>query len=160
MDWRTRFDVSVHMEYSGRVACSSGVLFENSIVCLVVFVCCCFCRISFSRLGVWFFWMPVFGVFVRSDCSELPFWFLFGEFDSGSGRTLAACLTHASRTESALRSDSSGERVSNTWVICPALWDKPGKLGLIPDRTTACMGCGGKLLRCGMGPRPISLLVG
>jgi hypothetical protein len=86
--------------------------------------------------------------------------FLFGEFDSGSGRTLAACLTHASRTESALRSDSSGERVSNTWVICPALWDKPGKLGLIPDRTTACMGCGGKLLRCGMGPRPISLLVG
>ena len=30
---------------------------------------------------------------------------------------------------------SSGERVSNTWVICPALRDKPGKLGLIPDRT-------------------------
>jgi hypothetical protein len=29
-------------------------LFENSIVCLVVFVCCCFCRTSFSRLGVWF----------------------------------------------------------------------------------------------------------
>jgi hypothetical protein len=28
---------------------------------------------------------------------------------------------------------SSGERVSNTWVICPALRDKPGKLGLIPD---------------------------
>lgn len=24
--------------------------------------------------------------------------FLFGEFDPGSGRTLAACLTHASRT--------------------------------------------------------------
>jgi len=23
---------------------------------------------------------------------------LFGEFDPGSGRTLAACLTHASRT--------------------------------------------------------------
>ena len=23
----------------------------------------------------------------------------FGEFDPGSGRTLAACLTHASRTE-------------------------------------------------------------
>jgi hypothetical protein len=86
--------------------------------------------------------------------------FLFGEFDSGSGRTLAACLTHASRTERPFRGYSSGERVSNTWVICPALRDKPGKLGLIPDRTTACMGCGGKLLRCGMGPRPISLLVG
>ena len=27
----------------------------------------------------------------------------------------------------------SGERVSNTWVTCPLLWDKPGKLGLIPD---------------------------
>jgi len=23
---------------------------------------------------------------------------IYGEFDSGSGRTLAACLTHASRT--------------------------------------------------------------
>ena len=59
----------------------------------------------------------------------------FGEFDPGSGRTLAACLTHASRTERPFRRYSSGERVSNTWVICPALWDKPGKLGLIPDRT-------------------------
>jgi hypothetical protein len=27
----------------------------------------------------------------------------------------------------------SGERVSNTWAICPALWDKPWKRGLIPD---------------------------
>jgi len=26
------------------------------------------------------------------------FYVLFGEFDPGSGRTLAACLTHASRT--------------------------------------------------------------
>ena len=34
--------------------------------------------------GFWFL-----GVFVL---------FLFGEFDPGSGRTLAACLTHASRT--------------------------------------------------------------
>ena len=23
--------------------------------------------------------------------------------------------------------------MSNTWVTCPSLWDKPGKLGLIPD---------------------------
>ena len=58
-----------------------------------------------------------------------------GEFDPGSGRTLAACLTHASRTERPLacKGYSSGERVSNTWVICLALWDKLGKLGLIPD---------------------------
>ena len=34
--------------------------------------------------------------------------------------------------------------MSNTWVICPALWDKPGKLGLIPDRTAHRMVCGGK----------------
>ena len=34
---------------------------------------------------------------------------------------------------------TSGERVSNTWVTCPLLWDKPGKLGLIPDRTMVWM---------------------
>ena len=39
----------------------------------------------------------------------------------------------------------SGERVSNTWVICPALRDKPGKLGLIPDMTPHRMVGGGKL---------------
>ncbi len=37
-----------------------------------------------------------------------------GEFDPGSGRTLAACLTHASRAERLFREYSSGERVSNT----------------------------------------------
>ena len=37
---------------------------------------------------------------------------LFGEFDPGSGQTLAACLIHASRTVF-LREDSGG-RVSNT----------------------------------------------
>ena len=36
------------------------------------------------------------------------------EFDPGSGRTLAACLTHASRTDSILRMRVSGARVSNT----------------------------------------------
>ena len=28
---------------------------------------------------------------------------------------------------------------TGTWVICPALWDKPGKLGLIPYRTALWM---------------------
>ena len=60
----------------------------------------------------------------------------YWEFDPGSGLTLAACLRHASRTkcpieiwmklESLLKdgmtkdldSALSGERVSNTWVIC------------------------------------------
>src|SRR6478672_6525742 len=83
-----------------------------------------------------------------------------GEFDPGSGRTLAACLTHASRAVRPLRGYTSGERVSNTWVTCLKLWDKPGKLGLIPDMTSCCMVWGGKFFRLGMGPRPISLLVG
>ena len=42
---------------------------------------------------------------------------LDGEFDPGSGRTLAACLTHASRARSNRwqhRGRPSGERVSNT----------------------------------------------
>ena len=53
----------------------------------------------------YFFCGPVLG-FLR---------FLCGGFDSGSGRTLAACLTHASRTGSTglLFGGESGERVSN-----------------------------------------------
>ena len=61
-------------------------------------------------------------------CTDFGFWLavcgwlgldllvLFGEFDPGSGRTLAACLTHASRTVkgSACWFWMSGERVSNT----------------------------------------------
>ena len=86
--------------------------------------------------------------------------FIVGEFDPGSGRTLAACLTHASRTLKHFRVWMSGERVSNTWVICPALWDKPWKRGLIPDRTHHRMVVCGKFRRCRMNPRPISLLVG
>jgi hypothetical protein len=85
---------------------------------------------------------------------------IYGEFDPGSGRTLAACLTHASRTMKLFRGWISGERVSNTWAICPALRDKPWKRGLIPDMTAWGILGGGKLLRCRMGPRPISLLVG
>ena len=83
-----------------------------------------------------------------------------GEFDPGSGRTLAACLTHASRAVRPFRGYTSGERVSNTWVTCPSLWDKPGKLGLIPDMTSHLHGGWWKVFRWGMGPRPISLLVG
>ena len=101
--------------------------------------------------------MPVFGVFLLGQaCSDsnsaraLVWGFLFGEFDSGSGRTLAACLTHASRTERPFRGYSSGERVSNTWVICPALWDKPGKLGLIPNTPCWLHGLVGESF-CGVG---------
>ncbi len=111
-----------------------------------------FYHVSFLDLVRFYFSGFVLKLFVSA--------FFVGEFDPGSGRTLAACLTHASRTERPLRGYSSGERVSNTWVICPGLWDKPGKLGLIPDMTSHRMVWGGKLLRFRMGPRPISLLVG
>ena len=41
--------------------------------------------------------------------------------------------------------------MSNTWVTCPLLWDKLGKLGLIPDMTACCMVGGGKLCPFGDG---------
>jgi hypothetical protein len=56
---------------------------------------------------------------------------LYGEFDPGSERTLAAWIRHASRTIPSNR--DSGERVSNTWVICPRDGDNLAKAGLIPD---------------------------
>ena len=47
------------------------------------------------RLVVWVLFVnSIVCLFVFYAC----FLFLFGEFDPGSGRTLAACLTHASRT--------------------------------------------------------------
>ena len=43
------------------------------------------------------------------------FLFVNGEFDPGSGRTLAACLNTASRNDEAVLAPwISGERVSNT----------------------------------------------
>ena len=75
----------------GLVVWGVWVLFVNSIVCLFVFYAC---FLSLSVFG-WDCWLSVvFGWFFWA----LTFLFLFGEFDPGSGRTLAACLTHASRT--------------------------------------------------------------
>ena len=56
------------------------------------------------------------------------------EFDPGSGRTLAARLTHASRTENieACFDILSGGRVSNTWVTCLWEWDSFWKRMVIP----------------------------
>ena len=81
----------------------------------------------------WFFW-------------ALTFLFLFGEFDPGSGRTLAACLIHASRTRAtgACTGQSSGERVSNTWVTCPSEGDNIRKRMLKPHRSFNRMVEGGK----------------
>ena len=89
----------------------SGVLFENSIVCLVVLLFVVFLLpvvgglpvFLFIRCGLFYhcqiFCLVLGQIFLIRI--HLAFWvglFLFGEFDSGSGRTLAACLTHASRT--------------------------------------------------------------
>ncbi len=70
------------------------------------------------------FLAPVRGLGVSVSCQGHLFFhdhlwvvvvlFFNGEFDPGSGRTLAACLTHASRAERPFRGYSSGERVSNT----------------------------------------------
>ncbi|GAT10193.1 uncharacterized protein RMCN_3326, partial [Mycolicibacterium novocastrense] len=53
---------------------------------------------------------------------------------------------------------SSGERVSNTWVICPALWDKPGKLGLIPNISFWSHGWEGKAFAVWDGPAAYQLV--
>ena len=85
---------------------------------------------------------------------------IYGEFDPGSGRTLAACLTHASRTVNPLRWGISGERVSNTWATCPRLWDNSKKLGLIPDMTADRMVWWWKDLSAGDGPAAYQLVGG
>ena len=60
------------------------------------------------------------------------------EFDPGSGRTLAACLTHASRTELCwmrlrlMKIKFSGGRVSNAWATCLTEGDNSWKRLLIP----------------------------
>ena len=100
---------------------SVGVLFENSIVCHVFYAMvpwaahgcvwffgACFvlvCLASVVGVGwghvVWFSGLFLIGSFV-------VLLVLFGEFDPGSGRTLAACLTHASRTVKGLVFAGSG----------------------------------------------------
>ena len=72
---------------------------------------------------------------------------LIWEFDPGSGWTLAACLTHASRTKHLIRFLSgmkilwlSGGRVSNAWVTCLIQGDNSWKRLLIPHKRTASHG--------------------
>ena len=73
---------------------------------------------------------------IRSSKDDLII--LYWEFDPGSGWTLAACLTHASRTEfygMRLRSNEvklSGGRVSNVWATCLSEGDNAEKSALIP----------------------------
>ena len=65
------------------------------------------------------------------------------EFDPGSGWTLAACLTHASRTKHFIWFSSemkilwlSGGRVSNAWITCLIQGDNSRKRLLIPHKRT------------------------
>ena len=98
------------------------MLFENSIVCHVFYAMALGLRVILVVCGFlgfvlfWFAWLSfvwgwvgpglVFWTVVLTVGSGWLFvvgWglvllVLFGEFDPGSGRTLAACLTHASRT--------------------------------------------------------------
>jgi hypothetical protein len=54
-----------------------------------------------------------------------------GEFDPGSGSTLAACLMHASRAGCSSE-HLRGGRVRNTWATCPEVGDSRGKPRVIP----------------------------
>ena len=81
-----------------RVGCRAW----GALVCLVLCVLIVFCFVS-SSLFFWELWDHAFA-----------FCFCNGEFDSGSGRTLAACLTHASRT---MKPSLLGGLVANGWVI-------------------------------------------
>src|SRR5258708_28276208 len=75
--------------------CRSVCLFlENSTVC----------RFVYDAMCLFVFGWFVVPMFVGADRpGSMPcgmvLSFFFGEFDPGSGRTLAACLTHASRTD-------------------------------------------------------------
>ena len=88
---------------------------------------------------------------------------IFREFDPGSGRTLAACLTHASRTMKfwrRLRSTEgwiSGGRVSNAWVTCLSEWNNIWKRRVIPHNVTGSHDPVTKgAIRWKMDSRPIS----
>ena len=73
------------------------------------------------------------------------------EFDPGSGWTLAACLTHASRAEiiaeggfGRIHGYLSGGWVRNAWRTCPSQGDNSWKRLLIPHMLTAPHGAGRK----------------
>ena len=61
--------------------------------------------------------------------------FLYGEFDSGSERTLAAWIRHASRTEnlnSLLIRFLVADGLVTREISCPSVRNSPWKRGLIP----------------------------
>ena len=59
-----------------------------------------------------------------------------GEFDPGSGWTLAAGLIHASRGVEVFRDFETGARVRNAYATYLYQGDSPEKSGLIPHKIT------------------------
>ena len=79
-----------------------------------------------------------------------------GEFDPGSGSTLAACLMHASRTGCSSEYLRGG-RVRNTWATCPLVGDSHWKQWVIPHELISRVGGMRKAFgRQRRGLRPIS----
>ena len=93
---------------------------------------------------------------------EVKMIFYNGEFDPGSGWTLAAGLTHASR--GAARGSNTlaatGGRVRNTWATCPSQGDNRRKRRLISHMIRCYMASGWKIHRWRIGSRDISLTAG
>ena len=87
--------------------------------------------------------------------AERPRGLLCGEFDPGSGRTLAACFTHVSRTGGG--DTPSGRRLSNTWATCPLAGDSRSKERVIPRTQVGRKALSGKQgnLRDWRDSRPI-----
>ena len=75
----------------GLVGECGGVVCELDSVFVFCFYAC------FLFLSIFFGW-DCLPCFCGGFSGLIVFTVLFGEFDPGSGRTLAACLTHASRT--------------------------------------------------------------
>ena len=75
----------------GLVGECGGVVCELDSVFVFCFYAC------FLFLSIFFGW-DCLPRFCGGFSGLIVFTVLFGEFDPGSGRTLAACLTHASRT--------------------------------------------------------------
>ena len=81
---------------------------------------------------------------------------MFGEFDSGSERTLAAWIRHASRTVKRGNPLISGARVRNAWVTYLQVGNSSWKRELIPNVIKVLHGVLIKAaMRLKRGPRPI-----
>jgi hypothetical protein len=109
------------------------------------------------RTKSWGGWVVGDGNIVRDRMRQQAMQNHGGEFDPGSGSTLAACLMHASRT-GPLSGGLRGGRVRNTWAIWPEVGGSPRKRGVIPHGSASWWGMWAKGLRSRLGGslRPIS----